>query len=291
MPERVAFTREQETMLITLYARALESRSARPILADPWAEAAVERIDHDFAKFKVGRQHQLTISLRAKKFDDWTRVFLDNNPCATVLYLGCGLDSRVHRIDPPECIHWYDVDFPDVIELRRRLYPDRRGHYRMVASPLEDMCWLEGVPTDQPALVMAEGVTMYLTRDLVKRILNRVVDHFPSGQVAFDAHDAGLVRWMDRRGMTVRETGASFSWGIDSPRDAILLEPRLEFVACSRTVDLPAYRALPLWRRLSFWLMDAVPMFRGLHRPLLYSFSALSAVRRACRADDTLREQ
>ena len=272
--ERVALTGTQETLLITLYARALESRSARPILADPWAEAAVERVDHDFAKFHVDRQHQLTISLRAKKFDDWTRAFLRDNPCGTVLYLGCGLDSRVHRIDPPDCVRWYDVDFQDVIDLRRKLYPSRPGKYRMVGSPLEDLGWLDGVDTSQPAFVMAEGVTMYLTEDLVKRVLNRVVDHFARGQVAFDAHNAGLVRWMRRRGATVRETGASFSWGIDSPRDAMVLEPRLEFVGYAKTTDMAEYRTLSLWRRVSFWLMDAIPAFRGLHRPLLYCFPA-----------------
>ena len=54
--EMVHLVKEQETMLITLYAKALESRSKRAILHDPWAELAVSKIQNDFKKFKVGRR-------------------------------------------------------------------------------------------------------------------------------------------------------------------------------------------------------------------------------------------
>ncbi len=50
--EKVHFTKEKETMLITVYARSLESRSKDPVLQDPWAEEAINRIDYDFEKLK-----------------------------------------------------------------------------------------------------------------------------------------------------------------------------------------------------------------------------------------------
>src|SRR6266508_4565668 len=52
--EKIHFTKEKETMLITLYGRALQSRSEHPILRDTWAEDAVHRVDYDFDKLKVG---------------------------------------------------------------------------------------------------------------------------------------------------------------------------------------------------------------------------------------------
>jgi O-methyltransferase involved in polyketide biosynthesis len=54
--EMVHLVNEQEAMLITLYARALESRSKRAIFHDPWAELAVSKIQNDFKKLKVGRR-------------------------------------------------------------------------------------------------------------------------------------------------------------------------------------------------------------------------------------------
>ena len=49
--------------------------------------------------------------------DGWTKDFITDHPDATVFDLGAGLDSRVVRIDPPSEGRWYDVAFPDVIEL------------------------------------------------------------------------------------------------------------------------------------------------------------------------------
>ena len=121
---KIQFTKEKETLLATLYGRALESRSANPILRDEMAEDAVRRIDYDFDRLKVDT---LSIAMRARQFDLWTAEFLGGHPNAVVLHLGCGLDSRVFRLDPSPAVSWFDVDFPDVIELRRRLYPQRAG--------------------------------------------------------------------------------------------------------------------------------------------------------------------
>ena len=269
--EKIRFTKEQETMLITLYAKALESRSRQPVLSDPWAEQAIGQIDHDFAKFEIGRQEMLTFALRARNFDVQATRFLSKNPCGTVLNLGCGLDSRIYRINPSECVTWYDVDYPGVIDLRRRLYPGR-SMYFLVGSPLADLSWLEKVPGDQPAFVMAEGVTMYLTEALLKQILNRIVDHFPGGEIMFDAHSKLIVDMAARSGMTLRGTGASFTWGLDRPQDIIQLEPRLQFVAQFKSSDLPDFPRMPLSSRLRVWSMELLSRFRGLHRPLLYRF-------------------
>src|SRR6185436_3460946 len=67
--EKVQLTKEKETLLATLYARALESRSPDPILRDPLAEEAVRRIDYNFERLKVDT---LSIAIRAKQFDLWT---------------------------------------------------------------------------------------------------------------------------------------------------------------------------------------------------------------------------
>jgi O-methyltransferase involved in polyketide biosynthesis len=52
----VHLVKEQETILNTFYAKALESRSKRAILHNPWAELAVSTIQNDFKKFKVVRR-------------------------------------------------------------------------------------------------------------------------------------------------------------------------------------------------------------------------------------------
>ena len=53
--EKVHFTKEKETMLITLHSRALHSRSENPVLRDPWAEQAVDHVDYDFDSIKLSK--------------------------------------------------------------------------------------------------------------------------------------------------------------------------------------------------------------------------------------------
>ncbi len=45
--EKIKFTKEKETMLMTLSGRAIQSQWKNPILRDPWAEEAMRHIDYD----------------------------------------------------------------------------------------------------------------------------------------------------------------------------------------------------------------------------------------------------
>ena len=182
--EKVGLTAERETALITLLGKARQSASSNPILPDPWAEQAVDRLDYDFAKLKVRDYESRIIAIRSTEFDALARSFIAERPDAVVLGLGCGLDSRVFRVDPPSGVTWVDVDFPDVVELRRRMYPERAG-YAMVGAPVGEPGWLDGVPSDRPVIALAEGLTMYLDEATMRRMLNDITGCFPSGRIAF----------------------------------------------------------------------------------------------------------
>ena len=184
---KVHLTKERETYLSTLYGKALDSRAEHPILGDTFADEVVRRIDFDFEKLNLPQGGAITLPMRAKHLDGWAREFLAAHPESTVLHLGCGLDSRVFRIDPPATVRWYDVDLPDVIELRRRLYPERHD-YQMIASSVTDLHWLDGIPGDRPVLVVAEGLVEYLPEWEAVALFNRITEQFPSGQLIFDAY-------------------------------------------------------------------------------------------------------
>ena len=269
--EKVNLTKEKETSLITLYARALESRSKDPVLLDEAAEEAVRRIDYDFGRLKLRKVEPLSIAIRAKQFDLWTTEYLADNPDATVLYLGCGLDSRVFRIDPNAAVRWFDVDYPEVIEVRRRLYPERAG-YRMIGSSVTNPNFLNEVPGDRPVMIVAEGLMMYLAEDDVKPLLNRLTDHFPSGHMAFDVMSRGEMR-IAKAHPSFGATGASFRWGIDNQEEIRHLSPRLELVTEMRLLDLPGFAKLPWAMRTLVRVLDSIPALRRQnHRLLLYRF-------------------
>ncbi len=216
LKERVTLTREQETLLIPLYSKATESRRPNPILVDVKAQQILDRVEYDFARLKIPRKTAVTLSIRASKLDAIAREFLATRPEAVVLHLGCGLDSRCLRVEHPMA-DWYDLDFPDVIALRRKFY-EESPTYHMLASSVTDLSWMDQVrAAGRPVLVIAEGLLMYLDEEEVKRLFLALRAAFPGCEVAADVFSVLTAR---RSGEinSLNKTGAVIRWGIDDPR-------------------------------------------------------------------------
>jgi methyltransferase (TIGR00027 family) len=236
------------TNLCTLYLRAYESGSQAPILGDTAAAEAVERIEYDWARMRRAMRpgaNQYMVTMRAKQVDDWSANFLRRHPDAAVLHLGCGMDTRAFRLHPPATAQWFDIDQPNVIALRRKLYDDRAG-YRMIGSSVTDEAWLHEIPTDRPTLMVAEGLLMYLTEPEVRTLLRRLTDRFGSGELLFDT-----VSPMGPRLSKVFTKGIT-KWGIRNARELERWNPRLRFLERSSAGAL--YERIPstpirlLWR-------------------------------------------
>ena len=91
------------------------------------------------------------------------------------------------RVAPPSTVDWYDIDFPEVIAARHQLLPDRANTHA-VGADLTDPTWLDAIPTGRPAVIVADGLLAFLTPHDMISLLNRLTDHFPSGEVAFNGY-------------------------------------------------------------------------------------------------------
>lgn len=268
--EKVTLTKEKETLLITVYAKSEESRLPDTLLHDRFAAEAVSRIDYDFSKLKVGRDDMIGVAMRAHIFDGWTREFLSRHPDATVLHLGCGLDSRIFRIDPPPSVRWFDVDYPEVIALRRRLYPERDG-YTLIGSSVTEPNWLNEVPADRPTLIIAEGLLVYLRQDAVLPLLERLTSYFPSGEIAFDVFSRLGVR-LGNHHRSIRVTGASLLWSVDDLRELERQIPKLKRVTELMAYDPRQVARMSWMSRLAIRVFAAVPSLGRLCRLVRYQF-------------------
>jgi O-methyltransferase involved in polyketide biosynthesis len=262
---------------MTLSGRAIQSQWKNPILRDPWAEEAMRHIDYDISEHYKGvgswsmwKDIGCTIiATRAATFDLLTNRYLADHPEATVLHVGCGMDSRVFRVNPPASVQWFDVDYPDVIDLRRQLFPERGAAYHLIGAQLDDLHWLDEVPRDQPGLLIAEGVLHYLSETEVKALLNAVAAHFPGGQMIFDICNSFIVK---RAGSNVGGTGATYKWGLDDPQDIKQLEPKLELIKEFKPSEQVAFSRFPLWWRALYRIQEVNPTLRRLERMVVYRY-------------------
>lgn len=257
-------------MLATLYAKALDADAVRSILHDEYAKAAVALIDYDWAKTTITARRAPSVAVRTAHFDNWTRQFLATQPDATVLHVGCGLDARVYRLDPGAGVQWYDIDYPDVIELRKRVYPARDG-YRMLAASVTDPQWLAEVPSDRPTLFLGEGLTMYLTKDDGLALLRRVVDRFPCGELQFDAFNTFGIRTQVTNSV-VRRSGSTLHWAINSPADILDSVAGTRLLAWESVFDSDTFDQVTPVVRWIGRVMGTLPGLRTMAQYHRYAF-------------------
>ncbi|RZT83948.1 methyltransferase (TIGR00027 family) [Pseudonocardia sediminis] len=267
--EKVDLRGAAATLLMTLYMRAFDARSRRPILGDRYAQEVLDRVEYDFATLHRFTGDASAIVCRAKRLDEWTTEFLVAEPHGQVLHLGCGLDSRPLRVRPPRTCRWIDVDQPEVIDLRRRLY-DLPDHVETVPASVTDEGWWDQVSTDRPTLVVAEGLLMYLPDDDVRALVDRVRQTLPRGLLAFDAVAPWTVtvsKWTPE----FRAVGTRFhsAWdrGTFESRHPSL--HRLDDVS---VYDMAALAEPRLWLRPALYVAGVLPPMRDSMRLHRYRF-------------------
>ncbi|HWL07913.1 MAG TPA: class I SAM-dependent methyltransferase [Planctomicrobium sp.] len=258
------------TSLITLWARGAECQLPDSLLQDRFALEAVEKFPAGtFSRLHVPRDGVISLAIRTKVLDDWTREFLNEHPQAIVVHLGCGLDSRYFRLNPSDGVQWFNVDLPEVIQIRRQIFPLGAGDTLIEASVTSDD-WLSRIPRSRPTLIVTEGLLPYLPKSEVKRLLDRLLNHFESGELIFDAYRS-LGVWLLNRHPSIRATQTRLQWKVDDPHELEEWDKRL-ILACEKTRHDPhqiARLSLPLrW-------MNQIPYCRTLGRLLKYRFSNL----------------
>ncbi|KAK1991990.1 O-methyltransferase [Colletotrichum falcatum] len=269
---KLKLTGSEETLLLTLLARAHDAGSARPILNDQYALTLVSQIrdrGYDFERTSQGgpapEVFGHSVAMRGRMLDICTEEFLRKNPGpATVLHLACGLDTRSMRIRwQGEDRLWVDADRKEVVKLRQDLMrePDpgkgQQGEYRLMHPNILEDGWLSecNIPTDRPVLVLFEGLTPYLTPDEFHGFLQRTVDYFRAsgsgahGEMCFDAIGSfmyHLIHYKFRKALTLM--GARVSYHLNDPKSLERKVPGLKYQGrIFKTLDLHKTWSLKGW--------------------------------------------
>jgi O-methyltransferase involved in polyketide biosynthesis len=226
--DKILLTEEKETLLIPLFGKAKEYNKKSPILTDKKAVEIVNNIEYNFKSLRIPEKTNLMMCLRAKLIDNFVRDFLAKGCKSAALHLGCGLDSRYLRIRNTE-VDWYDVDFEDVINIRKNFYAGTE-HYHMIGSSVTDRDWLEKIPKGKKQyIVIAEGLFMYLTEEDIKTLIKRLRNHIGSYTLIFDAFSVFTAKNVKNH-PSISKTGAVIHWGIDDPAGFTSYGPDIEFI-------------------------------------------------------------
>ena len=254
-----------KTLYIPLYGKALVSQKGI-LLDDPKAEAIWQAEGFRLKGKSASKWLAYYMAMRARVFDLWVAQKLREMPGAVVLHLGCGMDSRVCRVAHPGHL-WYDVDFPDVIGQRKRYFKASDSD-RMLGADIRNTDFLEQISAEA-AIVVMEGISMYLTAQERKKLLRDMAAHFDRAELLMDCYTDFAAK-ASRYKNPVNDVGVTQLYGLDDP--AAEENERLKYAGeREMTPETLICQLGPMEQRI-FRKVYAGRMSKKLYR--MYTFSA-----------------
>jgi methyltransferase (TIGR00027 family) len=158
--------------------RAMETERSDAIFKDPFARRlAGDRGEAIVNEMKHGRSMAWAMIVRTAVFDEIILDVIRREKVDLVINLACGLDARAWRLDVPAELRWVDVDFPVMIDYKTEILKNEKPvcQYEAIATDLTDdrarsALFAKLGASAQRALVISEGLLIYLTPDDVSKL-------------------------------------------------------------------------------------------------------------------------
>lgn len=240
------------TSLWGLKARAEEDRRPDGLFQDPLAERWLQRLEPFFSE-ALSRWYnpllQKSIALRTDIFDRTVQRFLDTHDQPVIVELGAGFSTRFARLNPAKG-DWYELDLPEVMELRMSLKEPAAEHHWYLADSMFAEDWLEALTDHAPEqmLFLAEGLLMYFPLPRIQWLFQMLKQHFPGALMAFDVMGERNLKAAQVPG---DEVSAPMYWGLPD-REAV---PAFFHLAFLEDLSLAAqFRYHPAYKRYLSWL-------------------------------------
>ena len=214
-----------KTLYIPLYGKAYVSRKGL-FLDDKLAEEIWEKEGFALKGRSKSKWLAYYMGIRSAVFDSWLGQQIVDMEDAVVIHIGCGMDSRIERVGTMNH-SWYDVDFAQVIDERKRYYRETEC-YKMIAGDARDSDWLASIPKNKRAIVVMEGVSMYLTLAELNALMTNLCAHFEQIALLLDCYTVFAAK-MSKYKNPINDVGVTEVYGIDSPE--LLENGELAFVA------------------------------------------------------------
>jgi O-methyltransferase involved in polyketide biosynthesis len=192
----------------------------------------INQINYDFSTIAhhINPISQLSWIARSLYIDGAIKRFLLKHPKAAIVNIGCGLDTTFDRVDNAE-LKWYDLDLPDVIELRRQFIPENDRRKYITSSFLDDF-WLTQLRIADNVLFIAAGVLYYFEAAQIRRFLIKLADSFSGSEMVFDATSPFGVKMANQK--VIKKSGLDeksfLKWGLQNAKDLPAWDSRIKIL-------------------------------------------------------------
>ena len=203
-----------KTLYIPLYGKAYVSKKGI-ILNDKKAEKIWAAEGFELKVKSKSKWLAYYMGMRSRVFDEWLLEEMKKDSAAVVLHIGCGMDSRVLRVGT-DGHQWYDIDFPSVIEERKKYYAED-DCYHIIEADVRQQNWLDAVPKAKHAIIVMEGVSMYFKPQELKVVLEQISSHFEMVNLLMDCYTTMAAKASKYKN-PINDVGVTQVYGLDEPK-------------------------------------------------------------------------
>lgn len=253
-----------QTLYIPLYGKSFVSKKGL-FLKDEKAEEIWEAEGFALKGKSKSKYLAYYMGIRAAVFDEWVKERMQEMPSAAVIHIGCGMDSRCLRVERANR-PWYDVDFPEVIAERERYY-QQADDYHMIAENAVTCDWAERIPDCKSAIVVMEGVSMYLTQEQLMTLCANLCAHFGEIACLMDCYTLFAAK-MSKHRNPINDVGVTDVYGMDDP--TALQQGEFTFVAERSMTPQKYIDELRGWEKFVFSKLYAGKFAQKLYRLFEY---------------------
>lgn len=245
------------TLFVPLCPKAIETKRKHPIIIDHKAVEIIDGIDFDTRPYLQKRAYHSAI-VRTYVIDRGVKKFIKDNPTGTIINLGCGLDTRITRVDNGQ-LKWIDLDLPEVISLRRNFFEENE-RIKFISKSVMDFSWIDEIGSTQDAkvLIIAEGLLPYFHESEIIKLFEQLIKSFPHSEMFLTVLHTFLV------GKEITQ-GTKFLWGIKESADIEKINDSIKLIEFWRSSDLFKNRQNIIMRILSMITPAGKNLNRVLH--------------------------
>lgn len=217
MYEKNLFDGVEDTLYIPLAARIFVSEKFPNFFYDEKALSLKEHMPLGSITKNSSEYFYMASVCRQKTIDDKIKRFLNSNSVCNVVFLGAGLETAYHRLGCNNA-NFYQVDLPDVIEIRERLL-GKRENETLIEGDMFELRWIEEIDTTLPTLISVSGVYQYFDEPKIVEMIRRMKELFPYGELVFDATNKAGLKFANKYVKKTGNENAQMYFSVDNPQE------------------------------------------------------------------------
>lgn len=205
----------EDTLYIPLMARIYASKKFPEFFYDEKALSLESFIPTNEIKENSTEYFYMASVCRQYTIDKKIRRFIETKDLSNVVFLGAGLETAYNRIGN-KTVNFYQVDLPDVIEVRRSLLGEAENEC-LISGDMFSLDWIKEVDISLPTLLVVSGVYQYFKEEKILSMISDMKDRITNGELVFDATNSAGLKLANKY---VKKTGnkdAQMHFGIDDP--------------------------------------------------------------------------